>query len=78
VRDGGRALELALAVWNAQPAAAHAETVALALADSGRCDEAAVWQRKAIEAARGQGLEGRLDDLGQALARYERGTPCKP
>jgi tetratricopeptide (TPR) repeat protein len=78
VRDGGRALELALAVWNAQPAAAHAETVALALAESGRCDEAAAWQRKAIEAARGEKLDGRLENLGRSLAAYERGIPCRP
>jgi len=43
VRDGARALELAQAVWQAQPTADHARTVALALAELGRCREAADW-----------------------------------
>lgn len=75
VRDGSRALDLALAVWNARPLAAHAETVALALAELDRCSEAAEWQRKAIEAARQQGVE---KDFTRALAAYEKGSPCRP
>jgi tetratricopeptide (TPR) repeat protein len=75
VRDGSRALELALAVWNARPLAAYAETVALALAELDRCSEAAEWQRKAIEAARQQGLE---KDFSRALTAYEKGPPCRP
>lgn len=47
IRDGARALELAQAVWQAQPSAAHARTVALALAELGRCEEAAQWRRTA-------------------------------
>lgn len=78
VRDGARALELALVVWNARPAAAHAETVALAMAELGRCSEAAQWQRKAIEEARRQGLESRAGDLKRALPSYEKGSPCRP
>ena len=78
VRDGARALELALAVWNTRPAAAHAETVALAMAELGRCSEAAQWQRKAIEEARRQGLESRAGDLSRALSSYEKGSPCRP
>jgi len=78
VRDGARARDLALAVWNVRPAAAHAETVALALAELDRCSEAAEWQRQAIEAARQQGLESRLGDLTRALSTYEKGSPCRP
>jgi tetratricopeptide (TPR) repeat protein len=78
VRDGARALTLARAVWNARPATAHAETIALALAELGRCVDAAGWQRTAIEQARREGLEARLADLGRALAAYERGEPCRP
>jgi tetratricopeptide (TPR) repeat protein len=74
VRDGARALDLALAVWNVRPLAAYAETVALALAELDRCSEAAQWQRKAVEAARQQGLE---KDLSRALALYEKGSPCR-
>ncbi len=47
VRDGARALALAQAVWQAQPSATHARTVALALAELGRCEEAAQWRRTA-------------------------------
>ena len=78
VRDGTRALELALAVWHARPAAAHAETVALALAELDRCSEAAEWQRNTIEVARRQGLEARIPDLTRALAAYEKSSPCRP
>ncbi len=78
VRDGRRALELAVAVWNARPALAHAETVAMALAESGQCDEAAKWQQKAIDAARAEGLEARIDGLTRGLAIYAKGAPCRP
>ena len=59
------------------PAAAHAETVALALAELGRCDEAAGWQRRAVERA---GIEApaRVGELGRALAAYDKGVPCRP
>lgn len=76
VRDGARALDLAKTVWNALPASGHAETVALALAELGRCEEAAEWQREAIAAARKEGADpGRL---AQALVGYEKGAPCRP
>ena len=78
VRDGKRALELAAAVWNARPASAHAETLALALAETGQCDEAAKWQQKAIEAARAEGLEGRIEGLTLKLEFYAKGAPCRP
>lgn len=79
VRDGARALDLGLAVWNALPLAAHAETVALAHAELGRCAEAAEWQRKALEAGRKEGFPAdRLAALSATLATYERGEPCRP
>jgi protein O-GlcNAc transferase len=55
VRDGSRALALAQAVWQAQPTADHARTVALALAELGRCREAADWRRTALGPARQPG-----------------------
>lgn len=76
VRDGARALELSAAVWNALPLSGHAETVALSLAELGRCDQAAEWQQKAIEAAGKEGLG--TERLSAALARYEKGSPCRP
>jgi tetratricopeptide (TPR) repeat protein len=78
VRDGKRALELAVAVWNAQPAVGHAETVALALAETGQCDQAVEWQQKAIEAARAEGLDAKEKELAEKLAVYAKGAPCRP
>jgi tetratricopeptide (TPR) repeat protein len=76
VRDGARALDLAKTVWSALPSSGHSETVALALAELGRCEEAAEWQREAIAAARKEGVDpGRL---AQALVGYEKGAPCRP
>ncbi|MEP7012163.1 MAG: tetratricopeptide repeat protein [Acidobacteriota bacterium] len=78
VRDGKKALELAVAVWNARQASAHAETLALALAESGQCDEAAKWQQKAIDLAKSERLESRIDGLARGLAAYAKGVPCRP
>ncbi|HSS75871.1 MAG TPA: tetratricopeptide repeat protein [Thermoanaerobaculia bacterium] len=77
VRDGERALELARGVWQAQPSAPHAETVALAFAEMGRCDEAAIWQRTAVDRARSES-PARLGELNRALAAYDKGAPCRP
>jgi tetratricopeptide (TPR) repeat protein len=70
VRDGRRALALAQAVWQAQPSAAHARTVALALAELGRCDEAASWRRTAVEQDRRSG-----EPVQEEIAE---GAPCRP
>jgi hypothetical protein len=51
VRDAARALELAMRVYRADPAAVHAETVALALAAMSRCGEALEWIRRAVSVA---------------------------
>lgn len=77
LRDGERALGLAERVFAARPTAAHAEVVAAALAELGRCDEAAKWQRQTLSAA-GSEEPGRTDDTRRAvLARYEAGPPCR-
>ncbi|HSL81897.1 MAG TPA: tetratricopeptide repeat protein, partial [Thermoanaerobaculia bacterium] len=76
LRDGERAVELAAQLVEAQPTAAHAETLALALAEAGRCDEAAEWQQKVLDAHRQAGDEGLLPGLEAALARYRAGAPC--
>jgi tetratricopeptide (TPR) repeat protein len=51
VRDGRRALDLAMAVYEAEPTPVHAETVAMSLAELGRCGEALEWMRRAVTAA---------------------------
>jgi tetratricopeptide (TPR) repeat protein len=78
VRDGKRALELAVVVWNARPVSAHAETLALALAETGQCDDAGKWQQKAINEAQKEGLTGRIEGLTRGLAAYAKGAPCRP
>ena len=78
LRDGKRALDLALQVHAARSSATYIETVALSLAEQGRCDEAAEWQEKAVEAARQEGPQERVPALEKELARYRAGAPCRP
>jgi len=77
LRDGQRALDLALRVYDARKTVTHAETVALALAESGRCDEALTWQRGAFEAARKAGAVELVEKFRIGLERYET-QPCRP
>jgi tetratricopeptide (TPR) repeat protein len=77
VRDGARALDLAQRVFEADPRVVHAETVAMALAEVGRCEEAVAWQRTAVESAEAAGEVEWTMDLRAALAHYERGAPCR-
>jgi tetratricopeptide (TPR) repeat protein len=51
IRDGRRALDLAQGVYAANPAPVHGETIALALAELGRCDEALTWMKRAVTEA---------------------------
>lgn len=78
VRDGARALKLARSVYDAQPTPRHAQLVAQALAESGRCDEAAKWQQKVVEQAKADGATAALDPLQADLAAYRAGAPCRP
>ncbi len=75
--DGGRAVELAIKVFTASQVLGDAEWVAEALAESGRCDEAAGWQRDvvrlAVEAAQPEAVLSRLEE---SLERYQSGAPC--
>ena len=77
-RDGARALELAEAVFEASRSLEHAETVAMALAESGRFDEAVQWQRRVVDGLRQAGAGA--ESLGQArsyLEKLERGEPIR-
>jgi tetratricopeptide (TPR) repeat protein len=87
LRDGKRALDLAQRVFAAANSMPHAETVALAFAESGQCQEAAKWQQELVTAAEKQ-LEKETENketgtkvlqrLKAELARYEKGSPCRP
>jgi tetratricopeptide (TPR) repeat protein len=78
LRDGEAALELALRVYGARATARHAETVALALAELGRCEEAAEWQEKVLQAAEEGGAETLAAQARGPLDRYRQGPPCRP
>ncbi|HSD47053.1 MAG TPA: tetratricopeptide repeat protein, partial [Pyrinomonadaceae bacterium] len=77
LRDGARALELAQLVYNASSAAQHGALVAFALAELGRCSDAAKWQQRMIGAAEQQAQHDLASKLKADLKRYES-TPCRP
>ncbi len=70
-RDGRRALDLAMEVYRTEPGPAHAETVALALAELNRCAEALDWMRRAVSAAEAEGDAGDTARLRTELPRFE-------
>ncbi len=78
LRDGSRALELAMGTYSAKKLLAYGETVALALAELGRCQEAAEWQSRLIGVAARANESELAARLRQDLVRYSRGTPCAP
>lgn len=79
LRNGARALELALALWNAQPLPMHAETAALSWAELGRCEEAVRWQLTAAEAAEKAGFpKEAIGEMKKVAERYGQGGGCRP
>ena len=76
VRDGRSALALMEPLLKQQNTIGSAETMAMALAEVGRIDEAAVWQREAIAAAKGSQPDA-VPRLEQNLTLYESGKPCR-
>lgn len=77
VRDGGRALELAQTVFAVDSAPVHAETVALALAELGRCTEAAEWIGRAVGAAEVARDVEEIARLRNEASKYAD-APCRP
>ena len=78
VRDGARAVELAQSVVDEQPALDHLETLAMAMAEAGRFDDAVTWQQRALEAERqaaGGNSPQRLDRLALYRARQPLRAP---
>jgi tetratricopeptide (TPR) repeat protein len=49
IRRGSKALELAKAVYDERPLPSHAETVAMAYAETGSFEKAVEWQRRVID-----------------------------
>jgi tetratricopeptide (TPR) repeat protein len=73
VRDGQRALELARSVFEQEKTMEHAETVAMAYAESGAFDDAVRWQRTLLAEAERLGDAAWTARLRANLERYQRG-----
>lgn len=78
LRNGQRALELAQRVYGVTGAAQHGALVALALAELGRCGEAADWQQRMIKAAEQDHNTDLLAKLRSDLRLYENVQSCRP
>lgn len=77
VRDGGRALELAQEVLDLQASLVHSETVAMALAELGRFEEAVAQQQRTLAAIEAQNRAAQAKQARQRLSLYENRQPCR-
>ena len=77
LRDGERALALATRVYEVERSATHGESVALALAELGRCREAATWMQRSIAEADRAGDAGSVARLRSEAPRYAADS-CRP
>lgn len=78
LRNGARAYDLAQQVYSATSAAQHGALVALALAELGRCSEAADWQSRMIAATEREGNVSLLVKLREGLKLYQNVQSCRP
>lgn len=78
LRDGTRALTLAEAVYKVTGTINHGALVAMALAELGRCDEAAERVRQMATKAASEGKSDLVLKLKAELNRYESARPCRP
>ncbi|HYX30791.1 MAG TPA: tetratricopeptide repeat protein [Pyrinomonadaceae bacterium] len=78
LRDGRRALQLSQKIYEAADSPEHGALVAMALAELGRCSEAAQWQRRMIVTAEQQQKTEMLAKLRSGLKQYEQTPPCRP
>lgn len=78
LRDGTKALELAQLVYQSTGLANHGAIVALALAELGRCNEAAALQRQLIAAAQREQKTDLVSKLKADLSQYEKAPECRP
>src|SRR5262249_20494769 len=70
VRDGRRALSLTSALLKSQRTRELTRTMAMALAEVGRFDEAVQWQREAMSAAAQSNRRDLTADLSETLSRF--------
>lgn len=77
LRDGHRSLSIMQGLLRTQPRSLPlVETMAMALAEVGRFDDAVEWQRDAVAAA-GRSNRGDASSLSANLRRYENRQPCR-
>jgi tetratricopeptide (TPR) repeat protein len=77
VRNGRRAHSVAEALLKAEPTVDRAETLAMALAELGRFEEAVAWQRHAISEVQRGGRPALAQEMQGNLKLYEQGRPCR-
>jgi tetratricopeptide (TPR) repeat protein len=77
LRDGRRAMALIQELLEGPPRVEVRETMAMSLAELGRYDEAARWQREAIAAAEQAGRVDLARLMADNLALYEQRRPCR-
>ncbi len=78
LRDGEKALQLALSVFEARQTHFHAMTVAEAHAETGNCQDAAQWQSAVVKALEKGGDPSSIEEARATLTRYQSGPPCRP
>lgn len=78
LRDGARALDLAKRVYESTGLVNDGAIVAMALAELGRCEEAAMLQRRLIADAERSRQSDLAEKLKVDLKRYETARPCRP
>ncbi len=78
LRNGARSLDLAQRVYTATSASQHGALVALALAELGRCGDAADWQRRMITTAEREGNTDLTAKLREDMKLYLNAQSCRP
>lgn len=77
VRDGPRAVELAFQAYRLAESPDNAETIAMALAEAGRFEDAVSWQRRVVEGATQSGNAAARSLAQQRLELYRTGQPVR-
>ncbi len=77
VRDGQRALRLAQSVYSSERSLDHAETIAMAMAETGDLKGAAGWQRGLLQQAQQMNDRNLTNRIAVNLRSYEAGRPVR-
>ena len=77
VRDGAQAVSIMNDLMKIQRSPTMAETMAMALAEARRFDEAVKWQQDAIAGAKETNRADLVPKLTVNLRLYQNGEPCR-